>query len=243
MPSPRIALVAALSVAAALTAAACKRKGDTPAGAASLLPGATAPSADATKLFSDGAGNLMKALTEPTGAVHFAYKGKVQGNPEYPHKEGSKPELTDMTLVADVSADELSYEGSRGAKKSSGKAKKSDEMAWAMTKLAFLGPLTNVGLTLAFAAPVAKPVATKVLGGSEAQRFNFDSRTASMAEKTAMNMALGMLGGKTKLEAIHGTCAVDKATRRLVAFNYEVAFKDPAGNSWTEHHEGTLTAK
>lgn len=219
----------------------CGRK---PSGPAADAPGAsaaaTAPAAD--RLGKAGT-VLLQACTEPTTSFHFSYKAQSQINPKYPMDEAAKPEVGPVTLEVDISPDRIVLDGLRGAKASKATAEKAKEMDWAMTKLALLGPLSDVSLTLAFASPVATATGSGMEGGVAVDLFAFDTRTATAAQKAGISMAQGMLGGRVKHEAISGTAAVDKATGMLVKFSMDAELKDAKGHAWKEHYEGAVTPK
>lgn len=220
----RSALVLSL-IACGLFVSGCSKK--QAATSVGVLP-AVRP--DQARAFGEAAPNLMKALTEPTEALHFSYKAQAQINPKFPHEAGSKPELGPVAMEADVSPDVVNLEATRGAKTEKQTAKKEDALAWSMVKLPLMGPLMNVSMLLAFAAPAAR--------SADGITWTFDSRTMGAAERSGMAMAQSLLRGKVKVDQIYGTLSVDPTTGRLATFNLDAEMKDEAGNAWKEHHEG-----
>jgi len=172
----------------------------------------------------------MKALTEPTEALHFSYQATAQVNPKYPHTDGEKPELGPVSMEADVRPDSVAFTAVRGTKTDKVSAKKDNELAWSMAKLPLMGPMMNVGMYLAFAAPAAR--------SADGVAWTFDSRALGATEKAGMALAQSMLRGKVKVEQIYGELTVDAASGRLATFQFDVELKDEAGQTWKEHHSG-----
>jgi hypothetical protein len=216
----------------------CGRKAGLPAGLPSVAP-ATAPD----RAFGSATTILLQALTEPKASLHFSYKAMSQINPKFPREAGSKPEVAPVTLEADVSPAEITLDAVRGGKKTSTKAKKDNELDWAMAKLGLLGPMGDLAINLAFASPVAHVTGGETLGGAPANVYSFDTRSAGLTEKAGIQAAQAMLGGVLKQDAIYGTATVDKASGRMVKFSYDVEYSEKSGQTWKEHHEGTALPK
>lgn len=222
-------------VAGVLMTPGCSKK--QAASAAGVSVGAMRPTSDPAlqRKFGEAAPNLMKALTEPTEALHFSYKAQAQVNPKYPMDAGAKPEVGPLGMEADVSPDVVTYEASKGDKKDTKSAKKEDQLAWSLAKLPLMGPMMNVSMLLAYGSPAAR--------SADGVTWTFDSRTMGAAERTGMAMAQSMLRGKVKVEQIYGTLSIDPASGRLATFSLDVEMKDEAGNAWKEHHEGKAGKK
>ncbi len=222
-------------VAGVLMTSACSKKQTASAagGALGLVKPASDPALQ--RKFGEAAPNLMKALTEPTEALHFSYKAETQINPKYPMDASAKPEIGPTGMEAEVSPEVVTYEVSKGDKKETKSAKKEDQLAWSLAKLPLMGPMMNVSMLLAYGSPAARSV--------DGVTWTFDSRTMGAAERTGMAMAQSMLRGKVKVEQIYGSLSIDPTNGRLATFSLDAEMKDEAGNAWKEHHEGKAGKK
>jgi hypothetical protein len=221
-------------VALSLVGVGCEKKTSAPSGGST-----TTTSAAPSDQFAKAGSILLKALTEPQYPLNFSYTAQTQISNRFPMQAGSKPEIGPLSVKAEVTPDEITVDSIRGTKKEHQSARKADAMGWPMIKLALLGPVGNLSMNLAFAAPVAKKAETKPVNGVEADIFTFDTRTASIEQKAGIAMAQSILKGRVKVDAIYGTIAVDKETGRIATFNYDLELSETSGQTWKEHHEGT----
>ncbi|HVP37874.1 MAG TPA: hypothetical protein VMS93_01705 [Candidatus Saccharimonadales bacterium] len=242
----RTAAVLALLAAALVLPGCAKKSSSTATGApgATAATNAPAPAARAAgDRFGKSSSVLLEALTKPTDSFHFSYKGQVNVSTEYLTKPGAKPQMGPVTMEADVSPDAIDIAGVRGDKKLDTHAKKANQLDWSMAGLAMIGPLGDIGMAMAFASPAAREAGTEAVGGAPADKFTFDTRTATAEQKAGMEAAKRMLNGKLEYGDINGTAWVAQADGRLVKFNIDAEVKDKAGNQWKEHHEGEVTPK
>ncbi len=183
---------------------------------------------------------LMDAMEKPTTHFHFSYQAQENINAKYPMDKAAKPEIGPVTVEAEVSPDEIDVTSTRGKQTSTHKAKKGDTGAWAFAQLDLLGPMTGTGILLAFGQAVARPAGSETVGGIAADKYDFDTSTATGSTKAGLDMAKAMI---TNIGNTKGTVWVDKATGRFTKFNMDGDFKDKAGNAWKEHYEGEVTLK
>jgi hypothetical protein len=186
---------------------------------------------------------LMDSLTKPNSAFHYSYQAQKNINPKYPRDPAAKPEVGPVSIEADVSPDELSVATVEGKKKTATKAKKTDQINWAMAQLSLTTSMLDPGMDLAFASPVAESAGTETVGSMAANKYSFDTSQASATQKTGIAIAQGMLGGKVKIGSLKGTCWVDQASGKLVKYTIDSELSDQSGNSWKEHEEMLVTPK
>ncbi len=183
---------------------------------------------------------LMDSMEKPTTHFHFSYRAQENINAKYPMDKAAKPEIGPVTVEAEVSPDEIDVTSTRDKQTSAHKAKKADAGAWAFAQMDLLGPMTGTGILLAFGQAVARPGGSESVGGFAADKYDFDTSTATGSTKAGLDMAKAMI---TNIDNTKGTVWVDKATGRLTKFNMDADFKDKAGNTWKEHYEGEVTPK
>ena len=186
---------------------------------------------------------LMESVQNPPAPYHLSYKSQQNLNPKYPQDPSAKPEMGPLDIEADVTAEELGITETKGTKKTESKAKKSDDLGWAMAQLELTGALLEPSIAMAIGGAVARQSGSETVGGVAADKYDFDTSTATGAAKTGMEMAMGMLGGKVKFNSVKGSAWVDKASGRLVKFNIDSEMSDKAGNNWKEHSEAEVTPK
>jgi hypothetical protein len=186
---------------------------------------------------------LMDSLTKPTSAFHYSYQAQKNINPKFPMTANSKPEVGAVSIEADISPDDLSVATVEGKKKTETKAKKSDQLNWAMAQLSLTTSMLGPGMDLAFASPVAESAGTEAIGTMTTNKYSFDTAQASATQKTGIAMAQGLLGGKVKIGSLKGTCWVDQASGKLVKYTIDSELSDQSGNSWKEHEEMLITPK
>jgi hypothetical protein len=236
-------------LAAALAFTGCGKKASDTGTSATASGGApaTSPAPGSAQRFSKSSSLLLEALTKPADSFHFSFKGQTNLNNEYPREPGSKPKVGPVATEADISPTVITVTNTRGEKTSSGSARKENEADWAMSGLAFIGPMTDISMAMAFASPAAHVTGTETVNGMATDRYEFNTDTASPEAKAgieaAKKMLGGMLGGKVEYGTIRGTVCVDQASGRLVKFNIDAEVHDKAGNSHTEHMEGEVSPK
>ncbi len=201
-------------------------------------------SSDAAKMMGDGTKALMDSIQKPTSPFHFSYKGQKNINSRVLQDDPqAKPEIGLIELDAEVTPDELDIKSTRGKKTSETKAKKSDELGWGLAQMELTGTLAHPMMLMAFAGAVGRSAGTESVGSVAADKYDFDSSTATGAQKAGFAMVAAMMGGKVKTNSIKGSVWVDKATGRTVKFNMDSEMSASSGNSWNEHDELLVTPK
>ncbi len=226
---------AAIALAVVMGLAGCRSQ-TTPTTSARLERAATG---DTAKKVQDGWKALMDACQKPADSFHFSYKAQKNLNPKYPMDKSAKPEVGPVEIEADISPEEIDLKETRGAKKSSANAKKSDQLSWASAQLSLLSALATPGMEMGYAGSVARPAGSEAVGTVSADKYEFDTSTASASQKAAYAVMQGMFN----FTAVKGTAWLDQKTGRLVKFSLDTDLSDKAGNSWKEHDEGQVTPK
>jgi len=183
---------------------------------------------------------LMDSLQKPTASYHFSYKAQENINPKFPMDKTAKPDVGPVEVEADISPDQINLTSLRGKQKTQQKAAKTDELAWGMANLESIGPITSAAIMLAFGQLVAQPAGSDTAGGVSADKYEFDTSTATGATKTGMDIARNMI---TNLQVSKGTVWLEKSTGKLVKFDIDASFADQRSNAWKEHYEGEVTLK
>lgn len=194
----------------------------------------------ASKKVTEGNRLLMESLQKPTAPFHISYKAQENINSKYPMDKTAKPEVGPVDLEADLSPDEMSLINASGTKKTERKAKKGDEGNWAFAQLELLGPIMKTGMVLAIGQAVARPSGSDNVGSMSADKYDFDSTTATGAQKMGIDMARSML---TNIQTTKGTVWIDKGSGRMVKFYIDADYADKNNNTWKEHYEGEITPK
>jgi hypothetical protein len=216
-------------------------KGGTAAPASSAAVGVARPAlSDIKQRLGHCTSLLMDSLQKPTASYHFSYKAQENINPKFPMDKTAKPEVGPVEVEADISPDQISLTSLRGKQKTEQKAAKADQLAWSMTNLELIGPVTSTAMMLAFGQMVAQPAGSGTAGGVDADKFEFDTSTATGTTKTGMDIARAMI---TNLESTKGTVWLEKSTGKLVKFDIDASFANQQSNSWKEHYEGEVTLK
>ncbi|MGB7758491.1 MAG: hypothetical protein WBL61_01605 [Bryobacteraceae bacterium] len=152
----------------------------------------------------------------------------------------AKPEVGPVEIEADISPDQIDLTSLRGKQKTQHKAARTDELGWGMADLETIGPVTSVGIMLAFGQMVAQSAGSGTAGGVDADRYDFDTSTATGTTKAGMDIARSMI---TSIDVCKGTVWIEKSTGKLVKFDIDASFADQRSNSWKEHYEGEVTRK
>ena len=216
-------------------------KGGTPSPASSASAGVGRAAPSDTKQKLQGCTKLLlDSLEKPTAPYHLSYKAQENINLKYPRDAAAKPEVGPVELEADISPDQINLTSVRGKQKTEHKAAKTDQLAWSMANLELIGPVTSTALMLAFGQMVAQPAGSGTAGGVSADKYEFDTATATGSTKAGLDIARGMI---TNLQSTKGTVWLEKSTGKLVKFDIDASFADQHSNSWQEHYEGEVTPK
>jgi hypothetical protein len=232
-------LAAATITFLALTA--CKSK--PPAGESSTSAPASRPSTQTmndSKRLSAGANKLMDAVNNPTTSFHFSFSGQENISEKYQRDKTQAPEVGPVGLEADISPDEMNMTETRGQTKKTTDAKKSDQMSWAMAHLTVLGPMTSANFSIALGSSVASSPGGDMVGTVPADKYAFDTATATGPQKMGLDMARSML---TSIKDTKGTAWIAKDSGELIKFNIDTDYQDKNGHAWKEHYEGQVTPK
>jgi hypothetical protein len=194
---------------------------------------------DARRL-SDGANKLIDAMSKPTKSFHFAFKGQENINNKYLRDRTQAPAVGPVDLQADISPDELDLTETRGQTKKATKAKKGDEMNWAMANLTLLGVMTSPNFSIAIGSTVASSPSADMVGTTLADKYTFDTTTATGSQKMGLDVARAML---TSIKECKGTAWIARDSGELVKFNIDSDYLDKNGHAWKEHYEGEVTPK
>jgi hypothetical protein len=194
---------------------------------------------DARRL-SAGANKLMDAMRKPTKSFHLSFQGQENINDKYLQDRTQAPEVGPVDLQADVSPDELNLTETRGQTMKVTKAKKGEEMNWAMAQLILAGEMTSPNFTIAIGSTVASSPSNDMVGTTLADKYTFDTTTASGPQKMALDVTRALL---MSIKECKGTAWIAKDSGELVKFNLDADFLDKNAHSWKEHYEGEVTPK
>ena len=220
---------------------ACKSK---PSSTTSAVMERAMSRSDAPQKLSQGMTKLMNAVSkEPLGNFHYSSKSQENINPKFPNEQGSKPVIGPVALEAEVTADTIQIDSTRGKETKTVNAKKGDQLGWPMAQLELSGSLFSPVMAIAVGSSTARAAGSEMVGSVATDKYEFDTANASAAERAGIDAAMGMLGGRQKLTAVKGTAWIDKATGRVVKFDVATDLSDKAGNSWKETCEATYTPK
>jgi len=233
-----VAVLAGFTILAACSGSSGSSKTGSSAPASSARMAST--NNDTKKKFQDCTKLLMDSLQKPTAPYHFSYKAQENINPKFPMDKTAKPEVGPVELEGDFSPDEISLTSVRGKEKTEHKAAKTDQLAWSMTALDTSGPILSTGMMLAFGQLVAQSSGSDSVGGVPADKYDFDTSSATGSTKAGLDIAKAML---TNIQSTKGTVWIEKSTGKLVKFNIDADYADKNSNSWKEHYEGVVTPK
>jgi hypothetical protein len=234
-------VVLAAGCVLAVTLAGCKSNPAPGTGSASApaTRAAGRNTSDARRL-SAGANKLVDAMSKPTKSFHFSYKGQENISDKYIRDRTQAPEVGPVELQADISPDEVDVTQTRGQTTKATKAKKGDEMNWAMTSLTLIGVITSPNFSLAIGSSVASSPSTDMVGTTPADKYTFDTTTATGPQKMGLDVARSML---TNIKETKGTVWIAKDSAEMVKFNIDTDYQDKNGHAWQEHYEGEVTPK
>ncbi|MGA3323429.1 MAG: hypothetical protein ABSF45_03075 [Terriglobia bacterium] len=231
------AMLAGLILVAALLA--CSNN-STPEVHSVPAPRASKPNMTDARRLSDGANKLMDAMNKPKTSFHFSFKGQENINDKFIRDQTQQPQVGPVALQADISPEEISLTETRGSTTKTSKAKKGDEMNWAMANLTTLGTMTSPNFVIAVASAVAAPPSTDLVGATPADKFTFDTTTATPSQKMGLDAARMVL---TTIKDCKGTAWIAKESGLLIKFNVDADYLDKYNRAWKEHYEGEVTPK
>jgi hypothetical protein len=215
-------------------------KSSTPSPHTSPLAPASRPNATDARRLSDGANKLMDAMNKPTTSFHLSFQGQENINDKFLRDQTQQPQIGPVALQAEISPEEIDVTETRGTTSKTTKAKKGDDMNWAMANLATLGAMTSPNLVIAVASAVAAPPTTDLVGTASADKFTFDTTTATPAQKVGLDAARMVL---TTIKDCKGTAWIAKDSGLLIKFNIDADYLDKNNRAWKEHYEGEVTPK
>jgi hypothetical protein len=195
--------------------------------------------ADAKRL-SDGASKLMDAMEKPTRSFHFSFKGYENINNKYPQDKTQAPQVGPVALQADVSPEEIDLTETRGLTTKTSKARKGEDINWAMANLTTLGVMTSPNFVIVVGASVVSPPSIDLVGATPADKFTFDTTIATPSQKRGLEAARAVL---TTIRDCKGTAWIAKDSGLLVKFDIDADYLDKNGHAWKEHYEGEVTPK
>lgn len=195
---------------------------------------------DAQRL-SDGASKLIDAMKKPTESFHFSYMGQENINNQYPGDRTQAPSVGPVSLQADISPEEISVKETRGSTPRTSTAKFGNDIDWSMANLETLGVMTKPTLVIAVGASVTSPPSSDLVGTVLADKFIFDSATATASpQKEGLARARLVM---TTIQGCKGTAWIAKDSGVLIKFNIDADYLDKNNHAWKEHYEGDVTPK
>ena len=228
-----LAMFASLALTAAFLG--CDNNPAPVAGSVATHAGFTPNSTDAQRL-SDGASRLMQAIKKPAASFHFSFKGHENLSAD----KTKPPQVGAVDLQADVAPEGIQLIGKRGSNTQTVKAKWGDQTKWDIASLTALGAMTSPTLVIAVGASVAPPPTTDLVRGTLADKFVFDTTTATSAQKKGLERARLVV---STIQDCKGTAWIATDSGLLIKFNIDAAYLDKNGHAWQEHYEGEVTPK
>jgi hypothetical protein len=178
----------------------------------------------------------MDAMSKPTGSFHFSFKGQENISKD----KTQPPEVGPVALQADISPEEINLTDTRGSTTKTSKAKKGDDISWAMANLTTLGVMINPDFAIAVASSVTSPPSTDLVGTTLADKFTFDTTHATPAQKMGLDAARAVM---TNIRDCKGEAWIAKDSGLLIKFNIDADYLDKNNHAWKEHYEGAVTPK
>ena len=194
------------------------------------------PSITEAKRLSDGINKLIKAMKRPTQSFQFEFHGLENLNDD----ATTPPEIGAVSLSAEVSPQEIKLTEKRASTSRTSTAKRSDETNWEMVNSTILGMMTNPNLVIAMGATVASPPSTDLVGTTVADKFTFDTTTASEVEQRRLEGARQVL---STIKDCAGTAWIAEDSGLLVKFSVDADYLDKDHRAWKEHYEGVVLPK
>jgi hypothetical protein len=193
-----------------------------------------------TRRLSDGVNKLIDAMNTPDRSFRFSFKGQENINDNYAHDKAQRPVVGPVSLDVAVSALELDLKEKRGKSVKQSKATMENQTSWKMAHLVILRVMTKPNLVIAAGSTLAEPPANDIVGGTIADKYSFDTTTATGNQKRAFDMARLVVASVTDCA---GTVWIAKDSGELVKFNVDANYLDQDGRAWKEHYEGVVTPK
>jgi hypothetical protein len=191
---------------------------------------------DAQRL-SDGASKLIAAMKKPTASFHFSY----QGQENLVDDKTQPPMVGPITLQADYTPAVINLLERRGSTTKTVKALYGEEVNWSMANLATLRAMTRPMLVIAVGASVTSPPSTDLVGSVAADKFTFDTASASTPPQiTGLERARMVL---TTIRGCTGTAWIAEDSGQLIKFNIDANYLDKNARAWKEHYEGIVTPR
>jgi hypothetical protein len=190
---------------------------------------------DAQRL-SNGASKLIDGMKSPSSSFHFSYTGRENLNVD----KAKPPQVGPVVLQADISPEEISVVQTRGGVLRTAKAKYGDEINWGMANLMTLGVMTHPTLVIAMGASVTSPPVSDMVGTTLADKFTFDTSSATDSQKIGLEQARMVV---STIKDCRGTAWIANDSGLLVKFNIDADYVDKNNHSWQEHYEGEVTPK
>jgi hypothetical protein len=179
-------------------------------------------------------------MSKPTKSFHFSCKGQENISEKYMRDKTQAPEVGPVALEADISPDEVDVTQTRSQTTKVSKAKKGDEMNWAMNSLVLIGAITSPNFSIAIGSSVASSPSPDMVGTTPADKYTFDTSTATGPQKIGLDAVRSML---TNIKETKGTAWIAKDSGVMVKFNIDTDYLDKNGHAWQEHYEGEVTPK
>jgi hypothetical protein len=193
-----------------------------------------------TRRLSDGVNKLIDAMNRPDRAFRFSFKGQENINDKYAQDKTQKPVVGPVSLDVVVTALELDLKEKRGKSVKQSKATIADQTSWKMAHLVILRVMTNPNLVIAAGSTLAQPPANDMVGGTIADKYSFDTTTATGSQRRAFDMARLVVAS---IKDCAGTVWIAKDSGELVKFNVDADYLDQDGRAWKEHYEGEVVPK
>ena len=190
---------------------------------------------DAQRL-SNGASKLIERMRRPTVSFHFSYKGRESLNED----KTNPPQVGPVVLQADISPEEITVIQTRIGISRTSKAKYGDEVNWGMANLMTLGAMTHPTLVIAMGASVTSPPVSDMVGRTLADKFTFDTSSATETQKIGLQRARMVV---SSIKDCKGTAWIANDSGLLVKFNIDADYTDKNSYSWQEHYEGEVSPK
>jgi hypothetical protein len=209
-----------------------------PADTVSSAPEQKAEPADMTdaKRLSDGASKLMQAMSKPTEAFHFSFRGQVN----LAEDKTQPPQVGPVALQAEVSPEQINLTETRGAVTKTARAKKGEETNWSVANVTTLRTMTNPNFVIALGATVSPPPTTDRVGNAFADKYTFDTSAPDPRQKLGLEAARAVLPA---IKDCKGTAWIAEQSGLLIKFNIDADYLDRYNHAWKEHYEGDVTPK
>ncbi len=214
----------------------CENK-STPFVGVEQIPHSAEINATDAKRLNDGATKLLAAMKRPTRAFRFAYTGQENLSAD----KAEVPAVGPVTLLADISPEEISLAETRGKTVTTTHARYGDDVEWGIANLKSLRVMTSPTLAIALGASVTEPPGIDLVDKISADRFAFDTTLQnSPSEERGLEAARLVV---TSIQNCKGTVWIAEDSGQVVKFNIDADFRDSNHHAWKEHYEGLVTPK